>query len=291
MKKYDTVSSGNTLQAMMAALVITSLLTVGCYAEMVVPVMIGMAHPAVDEQGRLLEGGANRDASACDLVHILLVGNGIQPPLADGSPHPDNPLIAVIHIGNLASSALENPGVFACELALTNADLRGKQIVVRLFNAPSLSAASFYNDSEPTLLNTDRVLVDIATVDTPLYVADSDSDGLSDSWEMSYTTDKFQVDTDHDGMSDYDEICVGMSPTDATSVFEMNGSITDSGEYQLTWCSRSGIRYVVESASQLTDETSWTDLCEVDGAENETTCPIPEPSEAGQCYYRIKVRN
>jgi hypothetical protein len=253
-----------------------------------VPMLIGTSGPAYDERGRVLQGSAVKAEGQGDLVQILLVGEGIRPPLADGSPDPANELVAETQIGNMTSTARNDSGAFAYDLTDQYAAVFGKQLFVRFFNAPTLTQASFYGDSASVAADSDRVLLDAPKVENELYPLDGDGDRLSDSWEMSYGTDQLLMDTDGDGMTDFEEVRTGSDPLDRASVFQVGAHGDHSSGLKLYWPSSVGVEYVVQQAETLGSHAEWTTVKTVEGQVGQTSVDLPN-NGAQRGYYRVSV--
>ena len=108
-----------------------------------------------------------------------------------------------------------------------------------------VDTALYPNDSENWTANASPTpgVADVEVVDT-----DSDSDGMLDSWEMTYfeSTDAenggADEDWDDDGSSNYDEYIAGTDPTDNSSVFAFQ-TVEVGEDCILTWSSATGKVY------------------------------------------------
>lgn len=106
--------------------------------------------------------------------------------------------------------------------------------------------------------------------------ADTDEDGLPDSWEEQYfensTAADPNEDSDNDGLSNYDEYIAGTSPVDPFSVLLVEDIINAPGNgYVVTWTPQAGRTYNVLWTSNLLSnfqtletgiaypQASWTD--------------------------------
>jgi len=146
---------------------------------------------------------------------------------------------------------------------------------------------------------------------------DMDSDGMRDDWEMFYFeslsrtaygdedndglfnlgeylagSDPTVADSDDDGMSDAAEIWSFTSPTNADSVFAIRSIERDIlGNLWIRWSSESGLRYVVESTSDLTIGFTNTVDPGVLGSPPENLCVDQGGLDTdGHRFYRIRVK-
>lgn len=157
-------------------------------AQFVMPLYVGPpnTHPILDEFGEIIRGHSSTPEIS-PLVQVLWATNGvIHPPNPDGTPHPDNPLVAggETRIGALASPALERPGVFAA--ALVNPRPTSGLIFVRVYNEPTIEESLFYGDSQILTISAhiNTLWAYITATDTPIDpTRDTDGDGLPDTWE------------------------------------------------------------------------------------------------------------
>lgn len=151
-----------------------------------------------------------------DLVHVLSATGGvIYPPQMNGQPHPENPVIFTTSIG--VGVPDEMAGCFA-----TSIIPRPKfPFFVRVYNAPTLDEATFYEDSS---IHTPADTVDVAFYPTltattnAIDTGDYDADGINNSWERALGLNMSQQDTDGDGVNDATEIEMGTDPLNANSV-------------------------------------------------------------------------
>jgi len=168
-------------------------------------------YPIRDELGVLLSGDnpANPiwSGQTGDLVQVLYVGDDgiISPPDTDGNPTGDDVVHATSSIG------WGTPWVWTTSGRVSlNIDRPPEEnIYTRIFNAPSLPAASFYGDSTIFVAKSAKSLpinqYGLLATNQPLDNEDDDGDGLNNSWEKSLTTDPDNYDTDGDGLLDGEE--------------------------------------------------------------------------------------
>jgi len=96
--------------------------------------------------------------------------------------------------------------------------------------------------------------------------SDSDGDRLSDLVEPRIGTDADSADSDGDGLSDWEEVYLtGTDPSDRGSRFEVSVR-PENGRFVLTWPSRLGRYYTIQTHSALPGAT-WEVLPDVDRRE------------------------
>lgn len=194
-------------------------------AQLVTPLQIATAEPIINEFGQVIQGDANTPPEERPLVQVLWSDAGsILPPLADGTPHPDTPLVenGETAIGNLVAPSLENPGLFGA--AIANPRPNSGQLFVRVFNAPTPQESLFYADSQVMTIDGNKALYGEFGAVTNMIDAmrDTDTDGLPDWWEHlnfghATAVDDPDKDDDGDGFSIRQEFVAGTDPQDEES--------------------------------------------------------------------------
>lgn len=266
---------------------------VGARAQMRLPVAVVATNEIRDEYGHVMKGNSAQDPSQRYLVQILWASNSvIYPPAYDGTPDPRNPPVesGTISIGHLISPAIAEPGRFCAMLGKPRPP-QNSRFFARVYNAPTISAASFYADSQVMTVNNNDVL--IAEFDSsvqPIDPRDFDDDGLNNSWEKSLDSDPNNPDTDGDHVNDYEEFLAGTDLSDEKSYFATVWLEADQdGNAWLYWSSVSGKRYQV----QYTDEAhpgEYVDWGSVVTATNSVTSAyIPEGASNERRFYRVKL--
>jgi len=93
---------------------------------------------------------------------------------------------------------------------------------------------------------------------------DSNTNGVADSWELTYFPDLLHVtstsDGDNDGILDVDEYHCGTDPTNRLSrlaIESVNASPQRNAE--VTWAAQRGKRYAVQSSASLVDTVEFAD--------------------------------
>lgn len=123
--------------------------------------------------------------------------------------------------------------------------------------------------------------------------ADPDDDGLNNEGESRWGTDPFNDDTDNDGMKDGDEVYVGFSPVEAYKTPQLRLCRTVDGKFRLEW----DTRYYQGYMPQYTDRLSvpaWSNLVphtvyEYDAYPYGTKSVIDVRTNAPMRFYRIKL--
>jgi hypothetical protein len=99
---------------------------------------------------------------------------------------------------------------------------------------------------------------------TRMEIADTDSDEISDAFEMAYAGNLTTLDKNHDqdgdGFSDMDEYHSMTNPFDPANFFavtKIEQASADGSATKLTWTSAPNRRYIVEHSSDLGAATKW----------------------------------
>jgi hypothetical protein len=236
------------------AMFVAALFPVGALGNPMVAQSVGVNQAIVNEFGRPLKG---TDSAASlfglaevegDLIQVLQATDGkIYPPSANGQPDPRNVVIKTTRIGRGVVPATVENGMFGATLSPRPGG--NSKIFVRVFNAPSQEAASFYGDSQLFTVKSfanEVFMANIASTSQPLDSADDDQDGLNNSWEKSYGSNPRSADSDGDGQTDGEEIVAGTDLLDAESAFVVAKVQLQGGSVQLSWNAVAGQTYVVE---------------------------------------------
>jgi hypothetical protein len=217
-----------------------------------IPLHVGTSHPIRDEFGAPLQGYVG--AASCDRVEILMAPDGVaHAPLLDGSPTQGNVVWegGVTFMGSQVAPLPTNSGLFAASLAKPR-PATGVRLFVRVFNAPTREAASFYGDSAVFTVSenpSQTYDVNIGTLQ-PLDPNDNDGDGLNNSMEKSLGSNPENVDTDGDGRSDYEEYVAESPLTDSSYLiadFHMDGN----GHPVVAWEASPDNSYRIEYTTDL----------------------------------------
>jgi hypothetical protein len=235
-----------------------------------VPLYLGTTNSTVDEFGATLRGTGPAAPYfgftyvTGEVVQILQGDTGIFPPSTDGTPSTNNTLLAVIAVGEGVDPSLGPVGMFGGSLVHRPSGT----IFARVFNRSSLSASSFYGDSQlfvvPTT-NYDVFIPSIQQTINPLDSNDDDNDGLHNSWEKSLQSNADNPDTDGDGMADGLEFRAGTDLNDASSLLRIIAlRPTPGNDLSVTWNSVSGKQYRIEYSSQnLCNNMVYTNASDV----------------------------
>lgn len=257
------------------------------------PVAIGTSNPITDEFGTNLKGSATAPASECDLVQVLWVNNGIEPPDVDGTPSTNNSLVAggQSHVGNLTAPGIVDAGIFS--IALSERPANNSKIFVRVFNAPKLRDATFYADSQVlTVYDNSVLLIGMSATTNAIDPRDDDGDGLNNSWEKSLGSDPLNPDTDGDGMTDGEEYRAGTDPLDNRSVFVAVQIASEAeGHARISWDSVAGKRYQLESTDiPWADPVSYSNVSDVITADSDLTVTTITNGMSGEMRkYRVRL--
>jgi len=260
------------------------------------PLRLGATNEILDEFDGKLEGTSPSadqfgiSTVTGDLIQVLAAPFGIFPPSTDGTPHPFNAVLHLSHIGAGTSPHIAKPARFGMSIVPRP---NGEQVFVRVFNASSLEAASFYNDSqthEVSSSSDSMFVVNVLKTDKPLDANDDDSDGLHNSWEKSYGTDPADADSDDDGVMDGDEHLAGTNPSDSNSVFVVARLLTSASGLTIEWDSVPGETYVVEYApgSPLQGLAYTPASTSILATAEFTQFPLTSGLENAQSSYRVR---
>ncbi len=276
-----------------------ALLTGVSVSESAAPPMISQvvaaATPIKDEFGVTVTG-TDPDADFFgipvvegDLVQVLLSADGnIYPPSADGTPDARTTVIATTRIGAGVSPNIASSGKFGC--ILTPRPGGGSPIFVRVFNAPTAAAASFYADSQIFIVSStqnDRFFAQFTSGMQPLDTIDNDEDGVINSWEKSYGSNPDAIDSDGDSLTDADEVLAGTDLTDADSHFAVSRLEPANGDMILVWDTIPNRIYSVEKC--VLGNGTYEVIESRTGDGNEQELLIETTAGEPLCFYRIRV--
>ena len=258
------------------------------------PLYAGNLVPIVDEYGRVMRGSPYSPNSR-PLVEVRVATNGIiRPPDTNGIAHPYHPLVTSNSVGGVGqNAAATNSGLFC--LAFPKRPAAGTKIFARVFNAPTAAEATFYADSvaETVPTNGNAVVFTFSAMQ-PLNPADSDGDGLNDSWEeLLGINDRLTSDYDGDGMSDLHEMLAGTAPDDPNSKLAfrsvsraLTSQVAAAGEpaarpVSVKWQSVPGKKYQLEYVLQRVPDPATGESHEV--------IPVGDVVTAGEGEYDIEM--
>lgn len=127
-------------------------------------------------------------------------------------------------------------------------------------NVPDVGANVFtVQVSDGTLSHT--ATLNITVLDSYPY-PDDDGNNLPDWWEIYYFGSTGQVataDSDRDGLSNAAELIAGTNPADFNSPSVVHHFDRQSGDYNATWESHTGLTYEVMASDDLASD-SWTSI-------------------------------
>lgn len=310
-----------------AACILAISFAVGSAMGQIAPLHVGNTNSLTDEFGQLLQGtdpGAPSFGQIYvegDLIQIVRIdpdaGNYIvHPPGTNGLPsNPYNEIIQGGRIGHGVDPTLGPVGKFGTAIPnLNRSALQPIKLVARVFNAPSLEQASFYQDSDVYDAANDGsgaysvFIAQFTNTSTTraLDNTDHDGDGLSRSWEISYGSNADNPDTDGDGMADGHEVRAGTGLTDPASLLLMvqiaapPGSDwnEDEGMFMstpsdliLTWDAVTGKTYQIEfTTNDLNQNPVFADINEAitaTGAVAQTV--VTNGLSIGATHFRVRL--
>lgn len=127
-----------------------------------------------------------------------------------------------------------------------------------------------------------------------MQIADSDGDGISDAFEITYagglTTMNTGTDLDHDGMTDKAEYIAATNPLDPGDALKIirTTKLTDVSAVEIEWTSRPARVYAVEAKTNLVSG-AWQFLGEMQGSPGSTTRTAVEQG-VPQAFFRVSAR-
>jgi uncharacterized delta-60 repeat protein len=128
---------------------------------------------------------------------------------------------------------------------------------------------------------------------TLLANTDSDTDGLPDAWEtrhfgnLSYDAD---ADPDGDGQSNRFELLVGSSPSDSSDHLSITfGTSIPAGRVVILTPVRPGVRFFLETSSNLVDWERIGDALFLSGSIGELIDSRPDPNLLRRAFYGITL--
>lgn len=244
--------------------------TLPSHAQPSVAQAVGVGSAILDEFGQPLQGtdpGADYFGLPVvegDLVQVLHATDGtIYPPDVNGHPDSRNVVLSTTRIGRGTAPTMTHPAKFSA--AVTPRPGGNSKIFVRVFNAPNMEESSFYGDSQTFTVKSwknEVFTADVSATSAPLDPADSDGDGLSNSWEKSYGSDPYQTDSDGDGLTDGSEVVAGTDPLDEESLLVFAQMLPVGGDdILLRWETTEGISYRVDfAANALSGELQFEEV-------------------------------
>lgn len=222
MKMWKMIGSGMLVTACM-------FLAGAQVPEFHVPLYVATEEPIVDEFGNIISGAALQPAAERPKVMVLEVAEGAAPQPPDaltGAPVESTIPGGELSIGNLVSPALSRSGQFAASVDGSE----GKQVFVRVYNAPTFEDSLFYGDSPVYTVpsGNQTLFVNVGQVTNLIRSADTDSleRGLPDVWQhLNLGPDWREIDPSEtlgaQGMTVREAYIAGVSPT-GTDGFVIN---------------------------------------------------------------------
>lgn len=245
-----------------------------------------MAGSPIHDQNRQVLAGRHPHAAAFGyapqagaLVQILDVGaNGVADvPDAAGHPGGDDRLLAETAIGAGMAPNLERSGRFAVSIPWSGP--AGTRVVARVFNAPTLAAATHYGQSAGFVPRKSTVF-DVSTY------------GLSRT-SLAKGVDPRLVDSDQDGQSDYQELIANTDPGQASDTWAAVSSRFDpDGALVHTFAGRAGRAYrLYRSTNELDGVLSWQviSVTDLQVADQPLALRDVQPVDAPVVVYRLEA--
>ena len=140
--------------------------------------------------------------------------------------------------------------------------------------------------SDLTLGNIGEV-IELELIVHGVFQSDSDRDGLADEWEESHFGHLLEnptEDKDNDGQSNMIEQILGQNPTVSNLTFKLDLSRWNPTTARLSWPSRQGQRFQIESFSSFEGPATLIDT--IDGRDFETEY-FHSHAEPSQQFYRV----
>lgn len=240
-----------------------------------IPVNFAITNTVVNEFGEVLPGTSVHAPAFGQpyvegaIVQILNVSAGVFPPSTNGAPHPSNTVLMTTRIGVGVNPNDPITGKSSGPIGTIQRDnpaLTNQQILVRVFNKPTLEDSSFYGNSQLFTVpvfgqSYDSFLANVQPTTNELDTTDHDNDGLSRSWEKSHGTNPDNEDSDNDGMIDGHEIRAGTKPLDNTSLLIVVQLLPQSGnDLLLSWDTVAGKTYQLQVMEALTNNATYADI-------------------------------
>lgn len=271
------------------------------------PMGIGTLTSTLDEYGNVLRGSYDTPITNCCLVMVLWATNGasdLRRANVDGTPHPKNAPVTDSSmlpngrtaIGHALLGPASTPGTFSVSVTNTIRINKNRSIFVRIFNAPTLEAATFYRDSLQVLPipqdDTADMIFTVPQTDWPLDPADPDGDGLNNSWEKNLGTDPYLADTDGDGNTDLEEWIAGSRGNDPTAYFIMTHVRPGPGNHTsiVGWPSMASKKYILQYIPDLSGAQEFVDVSdEITATGNYTEVTFTNAPGAARGYFRARA--
>ncbi len=138
-----------------------------------------------------------------------------------------------------------------------------------------------------------RAVADLGAYEFVHPTADTDEDGLPDSWEAAMHLDPTAADSgadpDDDGAPNAHEYAAGTDPRDSRSVLRLRVSSVSGGVTQLRWTGVVGRTYDVDRATQLGEAADWkVHQGDILGDGSELVVEVATEREATG-FFRVRV--
>ena len=176
--------------------------------------------------------------------------------------------------GNTAAEAAAVSSAIACAATYINLGAAGYPDAEFIFHpydktiaipaGASAARARISYSSGVGISNTEHVLLDNVSFSLAVAEADTDLDGMTDTYEDANGLDKTSnadrdTDLDGDGQSNYLEFLAGTGANDPSSSLHItNAALSAAREVSLTWASVAGKKYIAKISTDLGNTNAWT---------------------------------
>jgi hypothetical protein len=296
--------------------------------EFYVPLYVATESPILDEFGNIISGSALQPAADRPKVVILEVapGESPQPPDAVSGSSVESAIPGgEVSIGNLVSPALPRSGQFAASVQGSG----GKQVFVRVYNAPTADASLFYGDSPVYTVPGDNqtLFVSVGQVTNLIRSADNDSlgRGMPDVWQhLNLGTGWREIlpteSVGAQGMTVRESYIAGLNPTgpvgfvvnsvrpqfaafarmvsmslydeESGQMVTHTAEVRDVEAHQVSWWAVPGRIYTLKASTNLVTGPFVTvaDAITVGAEGNYTFENEDVPTDGSPVYYRVWVQ-
>jgi hypothetical protein len=275
------------------------------------PIYVGNLVPVLDPFGRPMRGThLAADGAFQSRVELRTTPDGIvRPPFTNGTSHVYHPLVSIDSFGNVGLNAFGRDSGLFC-FSLNKRPDPNTVLFGRVYNAPTVDAATFYADSYPVAMPAaaDTALVltfrEARPINTNGWAYPGDPFTVSHA-ELLGIDDRRTDDYDGDGFSNWHEWLAGTAPDDPDSNLSFQlvrrerdlpapAGTDEAGEapVRVRWRSVPGKRYQLEYVPTLLGDQVFMPVGPVVTAEPgeyeiDMLAEIPEGAVAGS--YRVRL--
>lgn len=197
------------------------------------------------------DAGSLTNANAYEANLTSLV-NRVRQDVFGGQPFP----FIIGGLSNSQNSTLETPG------SGWHIVRQAQEAVAQTMNQVGFANTDGYSTriGEAIHYNHDGQIAlgrDFAAETLRLEALDADNDGLTNDEETALGTNPDKADTDGDGQDDGLEVRAGTDPLSGASLLAISSFVPAAGQVTLTWPSKPGNRYKVETSTNL---VNWSTI-------------------------------